>query len=412
MKGSLRPLAGPAFRVLWFGRTVSLVGDGLTPVAFVLAVISGGGSAGDVGIVLASGTGARLLLLLVGGVWSDRISRKQILVWTQLLQATFFGILGLAVLDRHAGLLLFVLTRVMAGAANAFFLPASSAAVPDMVDARELQSANALLSLSRSVTSVVGPAAAGIVIAASNAGVIFLANSASFLVSALFLTRLPGSAAKLIAKRSFLADLARGWQATVGRRWYIYNIVAHGFWNLGISFFFVLGPVVATRELGGPASWGIISSGVALGSLAGGLVALRVRLHRPLVFGNFGLVLAVAPMLALAIRSPVVVIALCATGGFAASSLMNQLWFAVVQQLFDREVLARVSSYDAAISLLATPVGYAVAGPIAAVIGIESTLVAAATLLAAPCIAVVSLPGVWRVRRLPDGNIVEMARQV
>jgi hypothetical protein len=70
-------------------------------------------------------------------------------------------------------------------------------------------------------------------------------------------------------------------------------------------------------------------------------------------------------------------------------------------------VLSRVTSYDWLISLIAMPAGYAVAGPAAQQVGIPTTLVAAAIILAAPSFAIVFLPGIRRVRRTPQGTIIE-----
>jgi MFS family permease len=70
-------------------------------------------------------------------------------------------------------------------------------------------------------------------------------------------------------------------------------------------------------------------------------------------------------------------------------------------------VLSRVTSYDYLISSIAMPVGYALSGPVAQRFGISTTLVAAAIILAVPSFAIVFLPGVRRVRRTPQGTIIE-----
>jgi MFS family permease len=82
------------------------------------------------------------------------------------------------------------------------------------------------------------------------------------------------------------------------------------------------------------------------------------------------------------------------------------VWFATVPQLIPADVLARATSFDWLLSIIAMPIGFAVSGPVADRIGIPSTLVAAALIMAVPCILIVLVPGVRNVRRTSDGRVV------
>ena len=406
---ALGPFRERPFALLWTARTISGLGDALVPVTLAVAILDSGGGAGDIGLVLAVGTGGRLILLLVGGVWADRLQRRLVLISTDLTQAVFYGALGLLVIEGTARIWQYALVNLVAGMASAFFLPASSAVVPEVVKGPQIQSANALLGLSKSAASVIGPATAGLVIAVASPGILLLIDAGSFLASAALVSRLPLAGRTADLKKNFVQDLAEGWKAVARQRWYLLNLVAHGTSNLGVAVYFVLGPVLSVRTLGGSGAWGLISAATAAGSIIGGLVALRFRPRVPLIAANLALTVVVAPLIALALKLPLPLVALCAAVAFLGITFLNQVWTATVQQLFEPHVLARVSSYDWLISIVAMPTGYALAGPISAHIGSTRTLYAASLVVILPCVVALCLPSARDIRRLPDGTVARIS---
>jgi hypothetical protein len=148
--------------------------------------------------------------------------------------------------------------------------------------------------------------------------------------------------------------------------------------NLGIAVFFVLGPQVFAEELGGARDWGIAMSIAAAGGIAGSVAALRLRPRHPLRV-SFPIVMgAVLATLSLVPPLPALLVGLAAARFFFGSTFGNALWDTVVQQRIPRHVISRVNSYDWLISLVFMPLGYALAGPLADLIGRDATLLAAA----------------------------------
>jgi hypothetical protein len=90
---------------------------------------------------------------------------------------------------------------------------------------------------------------------------------------------------------------------------------------------------------------------------------------------------------------------------FAMTSLVGEVLATTQQQLFPEALLARVSSLDWTISLIAMPAGYAAAAPAAQILGTRTTLLAAAALIGTPCLLLNLLPGVRSVQWFPDGTI-------
>lgn len=403
---SLAPLAGRAYRLFWVGQSVSSAGDALTQIALVFAILRIGGTASDIGYVAAISTVSRTAFVLIGGVWADRLQRQMVMLTSDVARAGIQAVLAILIFSGHARVWQIGLGAALFGAAQAFFGPASAGLIPQMVPKEQLQRANALMSISGSFLSVCGPAAAGILVALFGPGVVFAIDAASFAVSAISLSLLRLPLRPLPKEASFRADLAAGWHELAIRPWYWLNLIAHALWNFAIPAYFVLGPVIAARSLGGASAWGAISAAFAIGAVAGGLIALRAHPQRPLIAGNLSLLLGMLPVLALAPPLATWAIAIAATLGGVGFIYINTTWDSTMQALIPDQVRSRVSSYEWLISMVVMPVGMAIVGPLTAATSTATTLVGAALVMGIPSVLTVFIPGVRSVRRLPDGTIV------
>jgi MFS family permease len=397
----LGPLRHRAYRLVWLGRATSSFGDRLIFIAFAFAVLHVGGSASDLGLILGAGTLVRVVLLLAGGVWADRLPRQLVMLVTDGLRGAVELVLALLLISGHATLWQLTAGFVLHSAGASFFGPASDGLVPQLVPKEDLQQANALLELTQNVPAIFGPVLSGLLIAAFGTGWVFLIDAATFGASALCLSlvRLPPREPR--PPESFLRELAEGWNAVRSRAWYWQNLVTHALWNFGFPFFQVLGPIVAVRHLGGADAWGFISGASGLGYVLGSLVALRWRPRRPLVAGNLGLVLGGAPLLLLAKPTGTWPIAAAVFASSVGLALLNTFWWSVVQAQIPEDVLSRVSSWDWLISLVINPAGLALAGPLAAATGVGTALVVAAALVAVPNLVIVFVPSVRGIEREP-----------
>jgi MFS family permease len=163
----------------------------------------------------------------------------------------------------------------------------------------------------------------------------------------------------------------------------------------------VLGPLVVKSHYGGASTYGFVLSAFGAGLVVGGLVTLRWRPSRPLLASC----VCAAPyglgqwMLAFLVPLPV----LLATQALAGAGLAIHiaLWFTVFQQQVPEEARSRVSSYDALGSFVLVPLGTAVAGPLAAAIGVRTTLLVAGAVIQLANIAVLGQRAVWNIRREP-----------
>jgi len=288
------------------------------------------------------------------------------------------------------------------GLGDAFFRPTSTGFVPETVSRARLQQANALLVLTNSSFSILGPVVAGVLVASVGPGWALAADAATFLVSALFLVqiRVVPKARPLAA--SFLRELREGWQVFRSQTWLWVDGVFSALGSFAVlAPMFVLGPVVAVRSLGGAPAWATIVAAFGAGSILAGVVLLRARPRRPLLVAIPPLALLALPTAFLALPAPTLIIALGALAGGFGLTVFNTLFETTVQRHVPPESLSRVASIDWVMSGALQPFGFALAGSAALVVGLGTTLAASALWIVISTAIVLSIPSVRNLRS-PD----------
>ncbi len=391
----LGPLSARDFRLFLAGRLTSFIGTGMLPVALAFAVLGRHGSTSEVGYVLGAETLPLVLFLLVGGAAADRLNRRVVMLSADVLRAAAQGVLAGWILVGHPPLWGFLATQALVGTGNAFFTPAMTGLIPQVVPGAALQQANVLNSMAEWSGRLFGPALAGIIVATSGPGWAVAADALSYVLSALCLAGLRVGWSGTAATEPFVAQLRTGWRAFSSRTW-LWSIVvqfsSYGF--IVFAPFFVLGAVVADRSLGGAAAWGTVLALQGLGSVLGSVVMLRVRPRRPLLVAELGLISFALPMVALAAGANLTVVAATAFVSGASIGVFGPLWDTTMQSQLPPEVLSRASAYDWFGSMVFLPLGYALAGTLARLLGIDGALYLGAGWLVLSTVVVVSLPGV------------------
>jgi len=398
------------FRLLFAGRAVSDFGDKLVPVALAFAVLELEHSASALGLVFAARMIPMVVLVLVGGVWADRLRRNVVMLTADAVRACTQATAGVLLITGRCEVWHLMVLMALYGAAQAFFDPASTGLVPQTVSRERLQQGNGLLQLSRSTANVVGPAVGGVLVATVGPGWAFVADSATFVVSAAFLALLRIERETRVVRTRFVADLVEGWREFTSRTWVWVSVAHFAFFHLFVlAPFWVLTPIVAEEELGGAGAYATILTAMGVGAILGGVVALRVQPRRPLAVAFAVIMLEVPLYLALAGAAPVAVIAAFALVGSVAINFASTLWLTVLQTNIPERALSRVSSYDWLGSLVFLPAGYMLAGPAADAFGVGETLVFAAGWSLASTLVVLSLEPIRGVRRTRPKSPLEPA---
>lgn len=389
------------FRLLVGGQGLSWLGDAFQPIALSFAVIASGGSATDLGLVLACGVVARLACTLVGGVWADRLRPQTIMVAADLVRAGAAGALALVYVGDHHPLPLLCGLVAVFGGAGAFFYPAMSSLKPTLVPLERRRSANATLNAVQTASLTVGPAAAGVLIAAFGAPFGFLVNALSFLASAVTVALIRARAVR--AERvGFLSELRGGFAAVRSRDWLLWGVIAAGVYHVANGVVLVTVNVVALRDLGGPSALGVIAAAEGLGGVIGSVIAMRVRPSRPLVAGFVALGLMPVWVMAYVWPGTLTGVLLGAVVGYSGLMFFGVCWETAIQNHVPHDLLARVSSWDILTSFVGMPVGQALAGVLTDRFGTQPVLTACAAVILVAGVGPLAVRGTRRLRWEPD----------
>ena len=401
LRQSLDVLGEREFRLLWLGRSLSAIGDALMPVALAFAVLEIG-TATDLGIVMAAAMGSRVVFMIVGGVWADRLPRRLIMVTADAVRAVVQGLIALAFLTETIEVWHFVVAAAASGVAASFFRPASTGLVPQIVAARRVQEANALLGLSHNATELFGPVLAGVLIAAGGYELVFAIDAATYVASLVCLALMRPLVSVRARTQSFLADAREGIREVMARPWIRNTIAADVFANFAIAPYLVLGPLVVLEHLGGAPDWGLMMAAMAAGAIAAGAVVLRWKPQRPLIPGYLVLLSLPLALLSLVPPLPLPLLMLAALLFGGSLVVSNTFWSTMEQQHVPEHVLGRVDSVSWTGSVLIMPLAFALAGPASDAIGVRETLLVAAGIGVASTAGVLLSRSVRDLRRLED----------
>ncbi len=363
-------------------QAVSTVGDRMVLVVLALYV-NDVGTPSDVGIVLAANMIPFVGLLLIGGVWADRLPRHLVMVTTDLARAVLHAVLAVLILAT-GDVPIWTVAAIEAGfgAAEAFFRPAYTGLVPQTVPAEEVSEAQAVTQLTFNVTGFAGPALGSALFLGLGAGTAFALDASTFVVSALLLVRVrPRERGEPAPRQSMLADLRGGLAELRARPWAALIIVgACLVVLLAVAPYQALGPAIADQGYGEAAVYGVISALEGAGALLGTLVAVRWRPARIMFIGwlcfipfaamlfSFGAGLTLWLLVPLGLLSGV---------GFGVFMVW---WETALALSIPPAALSRVSAWDWMGSLGLLPAGFLLAGPVSAAIGVQETLMAGSAL--------------------------------
>ncbi len=360
-----RSLASRRFRLFFWGRTVSLFGSGMTPVALAFAVLQAPHGSQLLGYILAAEILPNVLIVLIGGSLADRYRRDRLIQLGNVGAGATGAAIAALVLTGANPLALFPFA-IANGALGAFTSPALRGIVPELVTSDQLTEANALLNTARSAAKIVGPAAAGLLVATVGGGWGIALDALSFFVAAAFMARVqiaarPPSAGVV----SLRQQLREGWDYFRRQRAIFVVTVAYAGINLAnMGVWRVLGPIIAARTFG-PAAWGFALSLQAVGLLAASLVLLRAVPQHPFRDGMLAAAALGLPLVALGQHPGLVVLYAAALAAGVGSTVAAVTWDTALQRSVPGDKLARVLAFGDVGSYITIPLAVIAAVPVA-----------------------------------------------
>jgi MFS family permease len=400
------------FLRFWTGHSVSQLGAAMTQVALPLvALLTLGASAAEVGLLRTAEFLPYLLLTLPAGALVDRVRRRPLMIGCDLWRAAFLVLVPLAAWLGRLSLPLLLVVTLAAGAATVLFDVAYLSVLPSLVRREQVVAGNAALETSRSAAGVLGPGLAGGLMSVLRPAGVIAVDAASYLVSAvsLLLIRAPeprpeppaeGAARGLQAAAPGLRQLRR---SPVLAPVTLYMGAINLTWSAFETVFLVF--LVRGLDLSGTAiglALGLGNLGLVLGAVTSASLARRVGIGPAMLLGAavqvLGLaVLTVVPAGPAAVPLVVTGQVLCTTG---------VLWFNVQsislrQTLTPAAVLGRVNAAVRLIGFGTIPLGAAIGGFLGDALGLRPTMVTC-TVLSIPMVALVARRAVLRIRTTPE----------
>ena len=375
------PLQNGLFRSLWIATIVSNVGSWMQDVGAGWLMTELSSSPSMVALVEAADSIPVMLLALPAGALADIVDRRRLLIAIQvylLLVAAALGILTL--LNSTTAWLLLGFTFAL-GVGAAIMMPAWSAIVPDLDRPDQLQAAVALNSVAINASRAIGPAIAGVLVAAVGPWLVFILNALSYIgiLAALVRWRREHRKSTLPAER-FLSAIR------VGMRFVMNTDALQGVLIRGIAFFvfasatWSLFPLIVRKELGrGPEVYGLLLTCIGVGAVAGAMLLPRVRARVSrdvVVAGASGLYALAALALAYVQSIALLAVAMLATG-VAWISILSALQVSA-QMTLPPWVRARGLAAFVVVFMGGMALGSILWGQVATLIGIPAALTAAA----------------------------------
>ncbi|MEV0182729.1 MFS transporter [Streptomyces sp. NPDC050625] len=386
------------FVLFFVARAVARLGDTMLPVALAAGLLEHGYGAGAVGLAMASTAAAFAGLVVFGGVIADRFSTRRLMIGADLVRIGTQSLAAALFFAGHVVLWQVCAIGVVNGVAGAVFQPGVASTVPRL--ATDIQGANGAIRIAESAAQLAGPALAGLLVGFASPGGVFAAHAATYAVSALclLLLRLPPlpdtGRAPAAGARAFKADLVEGWREFRTRTW-LWGVIA--VWCVYmIAVWGPTVPLVATEVVRnhGPRAYGLVNSALGAGTVLGGLLALRLRPRRMLRAGSIALFAFVGFPVTVGAGLGVPAMAAGAAVAGAGMSFWGVMWATSVQTQVPPDVLNRIHAYDVAGSLAMMPVGQALAGPAAGVLGAGHVLLVAGAMSLVVAVALLAVPAI------------------
>ncbi|MEO7269881.1 MAG: MFS transporter [Knoellia sp.] len=394
---------GP-FRFLVAGTGITSLGNAITPVALAFSVLELGGTATELGLVVAVFAAAEVVTIMFGGVLGDRVSRRLMMQGSAAATAVTQTVMAASLIGGWATIPMIAAIGMLNGCLGALSGPSSQAMTRQTVPAHDLANAVTVRRLTSQSAQVMGFATAGMIVAAFGSGWAIAVDAVTFALAAVFfsLIELPGGGAVALApesRRTLLGDLREG-AAEVFRHTWLWLLIGqallHHLFYGGVQG--VLGPIVV-KDTWTESAWGWALSALVAGFIVGGLTSLRWRPRRGLLIGTLMLSLTAAFPIAMALSDNVfVLLAGAALHGFGLE-IFSVNWDLSIQQHVPEDKLARVYAFDMVGSFVARPLGLVVAGPISALVGITPWLIIVGCVMGGTALLSTLLPSVRGLER-------------
>ena len=397
-----RSLKHRSFMLLWMGQTLSRMGDFVYEIALAWWVLEKTGSAETMGLVLVFSITPSVIFLLIGGVAVDRFPRVTLMLFSDIGRGVAALIVAALAFSGQLQVWHVYLASLYFGLVMAFFQPAYSAILPQIVPNEDLPSANALTSISANLGRVAGPALGAVIVGGLGSMVAFALNGVSFLVSAIFLIPLMLAGERIPPptrgeESHIWAEMRQGFVTVLASPWLWISIIVFSLVNVTlIGPYYVAMPFLVKDFMkAGVNRLGLLYSIFPIGFVIGGLWLGRYqKLPRRGTLMYVTLALAAIMLGLYGFHMPLWILILAAVVNGIALQFGALAWTHLLQEKIPNEQLGRVSSIDTMGSISLMPVGMALAGWATTAFGPALVFIAGSALTAVAALGAMLHPAI------------------
>ena len=404
-------LSYKGFRNLWIAGGLMVIGGGIFPIAIAIVIIDSGGDATTLGLVLAARVLSGVGVVLVGGVWADRLRRKKVLFVSDISR----GLLTLVLVFVSApdiprywmALIVFLM-----GIGDAFASPASVAIVPSLLPPERLQEGNVLRGVTGRLGNVIGPAIGGVAVALVGARNTFIFVALCMFIAGSLIIQVHEPAIVDIEEREpFIHELKDGLRTVWEMPWVAAFIaMATGQLMIVMSAETVLLPIITKREFHTNSVMAFAMAAFALGAATSAIVSLKIKVKHQ---GQFSLIVwsffALLPLCLAFPFSPWIIVIGYLVGGISVGP-WDAFWPLAIQREIPVEKQGRVFAVDHAGSAGMIPVGMALVGPVTQAFGEKQFLLFAVVFHLVINVIVAQVPGVKDMKTPSNSSIGEQEK--
>jgi DHA3 family macrolide efflux protein-like MFS transporter len=262
------------FIFLWVGQTISLMGDNLYYLALMWWVLEKTGSTAAMATVAICSSIPSIILGPIAGTYADRIDRKRLLISMDFGRAILIATPAILLWFDALQVWHIFIIAISLSTMSSFFNPTLSAFLPQIVEKENLTRANSLTQLSFSISGILGPSLAGVLVAFIGTASVMLLDTVSFFISgtAILLILVKKAEVVVAEKRNFLNELKEGFVYIKNEQFVFSMVLLASVLNFFAGPISIYMPVMAKNVLNaGSEGFGFLASAVSVGSLVGSL---------------------------------------------------------------------------------------------------------------------------------------------
>ncbi|MEX2462550.1 MAG: MFS transporter [Paenibacillaceae bacterium] len=398
------------FLKLWFGQTISMLGSQVTYIALPLtAVLILNATPVQMGAFQAVSTAPFFILGLFAGAWIDRVDRLPLLVYTNIASVIILSFVPILAWFNLLSIWLLYIVAFLSAASTMTFQLAYQSFLPSIIKKENLPEGNSKLEGSRTVTQVLGPSMAGVLIQLITAPIAILVDIISFIISACFFSNIKVTESKpQIAKQNIWLQIFEGLKVIISNPFLRSISFSTAILNFSRSAFEAVYLLFVVKTLSlNPAQIGMVYGFGSMGSLLGAVIANRIAKRFGIgasIVGScvligigFSLVSFASDSLFLSI--PLLILAQAFTGMGNTVYFINQV--SLRQAITPNNLLGRVNASQIFISRSAMPLGGVLGGIIGSCFGLRFSIAITSIFSFLAVLLLISSP-VRRVRILQD----------